>query len=143
MAATFQKFNQFALDLTRKVHNLSTDSLKVLLTNVAPVAGNAVKGDLTEIAAGNGYAAGGVAVAVASLAQTGGVTKLVLNNPAPWVASGGTIGPFRYAVLYNNTPTSPAGPLIGFADYGTSVTLNDGEQFGINFDATNGVFTIT
>lgn len=57
--ATFNKFNAFVQDLTRKVHNLNSDTLKILLTNVAPVATNAVKADLTEIAAGNGYTAGG------------------------------------------------------------------------------------
>lgn len=141
--AAFNKFNQFVVDVQSKVHNLAADSLKVLLTNVAPVATNAVKADLTEIAAGNGYTAGGNAAAFTSLTQTSGVAKLVLADPSTWTASGGSIGPFRYAVLYNDTPSSPAKPLIGWWDYGSAVTLASGEQFIVDLDQTNGVFTLT
>ncbi|MGA0806708.1 MAG: hypothetical protein ACO3PV_09385, partial [Pseudohongiellaceae bacterium] len=75
----------------------------VLLTNTAPAATNAVKTDITEISAGNGYTAGGSTAAVTSSAQTSGTYKLVLGDPATWTASGGSIGPFQYAVLYNDT----------------------------------------
>ena len=141
--AAFNKFNQFVVDVQSKVHNLASDSLKVLLTDVAPVATNAVKADLTEISAGNGYTAGGNAAAFTSLTQTSGVAKLVLADPATWTASGGSIGPFRYAVLYNDTPSSPAKPLIGWWDYGSAVTLASGEQFIVDLDQTNGVFTLS
>lgn len=141
--ASFNKFNQFSVDVLKKVHDLSNDSLKVMLTNVAPVATNAVKADLTEISAGNGYTAGGNAAAFTSLSTSGGVTKLVLADPATWTALGGSIGPFRYAVLYNDTPTSPADPLIGFWDYGSAITLAASEQFVVDLDQTNGVLTIT
>lgn len=139
--ATFNKFNAFVENVAEKVHNLGADSLKVMLTNTAPVAGNSVKADLTEITAGNGYSAGGTAASISSSAQTSGTYKLVLADVV-FTASGGTIGPFRYAVLYNDTPTSPADPLIGWWDYGSSVTLNDGETFTVDFDPTNGVLTI-
>lgn len=139
--ATYNKFQQFLADTFHKVHNLNTsaDTLKVLLTNTAPVATNAVKADLTEISAGNGYAAGGTAATVSSSAQSSGTFKEVLADVV-FTASGGSIGPFRYAVLYNDTPTSPADPLISWWDYGSSITLNDGESFTVDFDATNGVF---
>jgi hypothetical protein len=123
------------------VHDLGTDALKVLLTNVAPVAGNSVKADLTEIGAGNGYSAGGTAVSISSSAQSSGTYKLVLGDVV-FTASGGTIGPFRYAVLYNDTPSSPADPLILFWDYGSSIALQNGETFTVDFDPTNGVLTI-
>lgn len=139
--ATYNKFNVFLNDVFHKVHNLNTsaDVVKVLLTNTAPVAANSVKADLTEISAGNGYAAGGTASTVSSSAQSSGTFKEVLGDVV-FTASGGTIGPFRYAVVYNDTPTSPADPLIGWYDYGSSITLNDGETFTVDFDATNGVF---
>ena len=139
--AAFQKFNAFVEHLAEKVHNLGADTLKVLLTNTAPVATNSVKADLTEISAGNGYTAGGTAASITSSSQTSGTYKLVLGDVV-FTASGGTIGPFRYAVLYNDTPTSPADPLIGFWDYGSSITLNDTEPFTVDYDPTNGVLTL-
>lgn len=140
--AAFNKFNQFVEDLAKKVHNLNSDTLKVMLTNTAPVATNAVKADITEIAAGNGYTAGGNTATFTTGAQTSGTYKLVLADPATWTASGGSIGPFRYAVLYNDTPASPLKPLIGWWDYGSSVTLATGEQFTVDLDQVNGVLTL-
>ena len=120
--AAFNKFYSFTEALAEKVHNLGSDVLKVMLTNSAPIATNTQKSNLTEISAGNGYTAGGTAATISSAAQTTGTYKLTLADVV-FTASGGSIGPFRYAVLYNDTPTSPADPLIGFWDYGSSVTM--------------------
>ena len=138
--ASYNKFNSFVEALAEKVHNLGSDTLKVMLTNTAPVATNAVKGDLTEISAGNGYTAGGNTASVTSSAQTSGTYKLVLGDPATWTASGGSIGPFQYAVLYNDTATNDE--LIGWWNYGSAVTLADGESFAVDFDPTTGVLTL-
>lgn len=138
--ATFNKFYPFVEEMAKGTHNLNSDTLKVLLTNTAPVATNAVKADLTEISAGNGYTAGGNTAAFSSGAQTAGTYKLVLSDPTTWTASSGPIGPFRYAVLYNDTAASKN--LIGFWDYGAAVTLNDGEQFTVDLDQVNGVLTL-
>jgi hypothetical protein len=143
--ATFQKFNQFIADVASGVHQLQTGTshvLKVLLTNTAPVATNAVKADLTEIAAGNGYSAGGTSVGTITGSQTSGTFKLVGGTDPAWTASGGSIGPFRYAVLYNDTPTSPADPLIGFWDYGSSISLSIGESFTVDLDQSGGILTL-
>jgi len=96
---------------------------------------------MTEIAAGNGYTAGGAAASVTSSAQTGGTYKLVLGDVV-FTASGGSIGPFRYAVRYNDTPTSPADPLIGYWDYGSALTLANGESLNWQADPTTGVLTL-
>ena len=142
--ASFVKYQCFVENVAEKVHNLGADTLKIALTNTAPnVATHTVRADIGEIAAGNGYTAGGNAAAVSASAQTAGVYKLTLSDPATWVAAGGTIGPFRYAVLYNDTPTSPVDPLIGYWDYGSSITLNVGETFTVDLDQTNGVLTLT
>lgn len=138
--AAFNKFNSFVEALAEKVHNLGSDTLKVMLTNTAPVATNSVKADLTEISAGNGYTAGGNTPSVTSSAQTSGTYKLVLGDPATWTASGGSIGPFRYAALYNDTAASKE--LIGWWDYGSSITLASGESFAVDFDPTTGVLTL-
>jgi len=141
-AVAFTKFNCLALNLTKKIYDLSADTFMVMLTNTAPnAATNTVLTDITEIAAGNGYTAGGNQAAVGSDTQTGGVAKWILSNPAAWTAAGGSIGPFRYAVLYDSTPSSK--PLMGYYDYGSAITLNAGEQFQVTFDQTNGVFTVT
>lgn len=139
--ATFNKFNAFVEHLAEQVHNLGSDTLKVLLTNTAPAAANSVKADLTEIAAGNGYTAGGTQTSQSSSAQTSGTYKLVVGDVV-FTASGGTIGPFRYAVLYNDTPSSPADPLIGYHDYGSSITLQNTETFTWDADGTTGVLTL-
>lgn len=140
--ATFNKFQSFVEHLAEKVHDLGADTLKVMLTDTAPVATNTVKADLTEITAGNGYTAGGATLTVTSSAQASGVYKLVANDVVI-TASGGSIGPFRYAVIYNDTPTSPADPLIGWWDRGSSATLLAGESVTIDLDQTNGVLTVT
>lgn len=140
--AAFQKFNSFVEYLAEKEMNLQSDTLKVMLCNTAPIASNTVKADLTEITAANGYPAGGTAASVSSSAQSSGTYKLVIADVV-FTASGGTIGPFRYAVLYDDTPTTPhADPLIGFWDYGSSITLNDAETITADFDASAGVLTI-
>lgn len=139
--AAFNKFDAFVEALAEKVHNLGADTLKVYLTNDTPSgSGDAVKADLAEIAPGNGYTAGGNTAAQTSSSQTGGLYKLVLADPTSWTASGGNIGPFRYAVLYNSTTAS--GNLIGWWDYGTSITLAAGDTFTVDFDPTTGVLTL-
>lgn len=140
--AAFNKFRSFVENLAEKVHDLGADTLKVMLTNSAPVNTNTVKANLTDISAGNGYTAGGTAIGSITSAQTAGVYKLT-GGDVVFTASGGTIGPFRYAVIYNDTPTSPADPLIGWYDYGSSITLADGETFTVDLDASNGILTIT
>ena len=139
--AAFNKFDAFVEALAEKVHDLGTDTLKVYLTNDTPSASaDAVKADLAEITPGNGYTAGGNTAAQTSSSQTGGLYKLVLGDPATWTASGGNIGPFRYAVLYNDTTASEN--LIGYWDYGTSITLGAGDTFTVDFDPTTGVLTL-
>lgn len=139
--ATYNKFQAFVEALAEKVHNLGSDTLKVYLSNATPdAATDAVKADLAEISAGNGYTAGGNTAAQTSSSQTGGTYKLVLADPATWTATGGTIGPFRYAVLYNDTTASKN--LIAWWDYGTSITLSAGDTFAVDFDPTTGVLTL-
>ena len=141
--ATLNKYNCFAQDVGRGVHNLNADALKVALTNTAPNAStHALLSDITELGAGNGYSAGGNTPTNSGYAQTSGVGKLTLVDTV-FTASGGSIGPFRYAVLYNSTPSSPLKPLIGYADYGSSITLLVGETFTTDFDGSAGVLTIT
>lgn len=138
--ATFNKFQTFVGDLGDKVHDLDADSLKVYLTNATPDAAlDSVKADLAEITAQNGYPAGG-SDATGVWSETGG-TGTLSGTDIVFTASGGAFGPFRYAVLYNDTPTVPADPLIGWWDYGSSISCNDGETFTVDFGAS--ILTLT
>jgi hypothetical protein len=133
--ASYNKFNQFVQKEGTAVFNLGTDVLKVMLVNSpAPVATNAVKADLTEIGAGNGYSAGGFTPTGQSYTNSSG-TSTMAANAFTLTASGGTIGPFRYAVLYDSTASG--GPLIAWWDYGTNLTLNDGDA--LQFTPTGNV----
>lgn len=139
--ATFQKFESFVEAVCEKKHNLGADTLKWYLTNAAPdAAADAVKADLpAEISAGNGYTAGGVSVTILSSSQAGGSYKLAIADSV-LTAAGGTIGPFRYVILYNDTAANDE--LICFYDYGSSITLQDTETFTFDADPTNGVLTL-
>jgi len=105
--------------------NLATDTLKLMLTNTAPIAANAVKADITEIAAGNGYTAGGYTLSGLTGAYASGLYVRKAGNIAI-TASGGDIGPFRYAVIYDDTVASPVKPLLAWADFGAATTVTNG-----------------
>lgn len=138
--ATFNKYNCFVENLAEKVHNLASDTLKVALTNTAPTSADTVW-DTTVYpapAAANGYTAGGNSLTVSSSSQTAGTYKLVIADTV-FTSTAGGIGPFRYVVLYNSTASNA---VIGYYDYGSSITLADTETFTVDFDAANGVLTI-
>lgn len=137
--ASFVKYEVFSENLAEKVHNLDSDTLKVMLTNSAPnVATHATRSDASEISGGSGYTSGGADTQNAT-SRSGGTTS-VTGVDVVFTASGGSIGPFRYVLLYNDTPSSPADPLIGYWDYASSITLADGESFTVDFGSS--LFTI-
>jgi len=136
------KFYCFTENLAEKVHNLGSDTLKVILSNTAPTAStNTVKADITELSTSGGYTAGGQSLTVSTSAQTDGVYYLITNSPS-WTGSGGGFT-FRYAIVFNDTPTSPADPLIGYIDYGYSVTIASGQTYTFEVDASYGLLTIS
>lgn len=137
--ASFNKFYPFVENLAEKAFNLGSDTLKVMCTNTAPNATDGQKSQLTEISAGNGYTAGGTATTISSSSQSSGTYKLVITDVV-FTASGGSIGPLRYVVLYDDTATNDE--LIGYWDYGSSITLAAGESLTVDFDPTTGVLQI-
>jgi hypothetical protein len=135
--SAFNKFNSFTEAIAEKVHNLGSDTLEVALTNTAPVAGNTVLANITQIT----YTfLNARTVTVSGSAQTAGVYKLSITDKT-LTSTGGSTGPFRYVVLFNQTATNDE--LIGWYDYGSSITLGDGESLLLNFDDAAGVLTIT
>lgn len=140
--AAFNKFQDFVEQLGKGKHDFSTHTFKLALTNTAPnAATNTVLADITQIAAGNGYSTGGFTLAGVTWAETGGTAKLTITDLVI-TASGGSMAGFRYLVIYNDTQTSPADALIGYYDYGSTLTLANGESLTVDFDGTNGVLTL-
>jgi len=138
--ASYTKYEDFVQSLMLGEHGsfaAAGDVLKVALTNTAPTVGTDNDlADITEIGAGNGYTAGGTDVQN-DQSETGG-TLTVTATDVVFTASGGTIGPFRYVVLYNDTHSTDA--LLAYWDYGSSITLQDGETFTVDFGAS--LFTL-
>lgn len=137
--ATFNKFNAFVEHLAEGVHNLGSDQLVVALCAAAnaPVAGNSVLADLTQISYTNLSTRN---ITTSASAQTSGTYKLTLTDLV--LTASGAVSTFRYVVIYNDTPTSPADPLICWYDHGSDVTLASGETFTVDFDGTNGLLQL-
>ena len=134
--AVYNKFHQTVEDMAHKVHDLANDQLVVALTDAAPVAGNSVLADLTEIDYTNLSSRD---ITTTTSEQTSGTYQLTLAD-LTLTASGGEVGPFRYVVVYNSTPAND--PLIAWFDRGDSITLNDGESITIDFDDAEGLFQL-
>ena len=135
--ATYNKFQDFAEQVERGVHNFGAHVFKVALTNTLPVA-TQVSLDLVTAhpppAAANGYTAGGTATTI-TVSETAG-TNTVQGTEIVFTATAGGIGPFRYALLYNDTATSPAKALVAWFDYGSSLTLALAESLTVRFNST-------
>lgn len=135
MSVAYQKFNAFVADAANGVHHMATDQIKIALTAVSPVATNAVLADLTEISYTNLSTRN---ITTTSSTQTSGLYKYIAADLV--LTASGAVAGFRYVVIYNSTPA--AGNLIGFYDYGSTVTLASGDNFTVDFDNVNGVLTL-
>lgn len=135
--AAFNKFQDFVEQLGKGVHQLHAagHTLKVYASNAVPsVSADAVKADLAEITPANGYPSGGSDVQNDWTEAAG--TASLTGVDVVWTAAAGSFGPLQYIPLYNDTPAAPADPLIGWWDYGSAVTINDGETFTVDFGAS-------
>ena len=143
--ATFTKINDFTEHTAEKVHNLGADQLVVALSNTAPASetanptadGNGILANVTQIDYTNLSSRN---ITTSSSAQTAGTYKLVLADLV--LTASGAVGPFRYVYIYNDVPAAPADPLIGLYDYGSSISLANGDTFTLDFSAANGFLTI-
>ena len=134
--ATGNKFNSFVENLAEKVHNLGSDTLKVALTNSAPVATNTVLANITEVSYTN---LSSRTLSVSSSSQTSGTYKLVIADLV--LTATGAVGPFRYVVIYNDTATNDE--LIAWYDIGSAVTMANTDTVTLDFDGTNGFIQLT
>jgi hypothetical protein len=134
--ATFNKFDSFVEAVAEGTHNLGSNQLTIALSNVAPTAANSLLADITQITYTNLSTRN---LSTTSSSQTGGLYKLVVADTT-LTSTGGSTGPFRYVVVYNST--AAGGPLIGWFDYGSSITLLSGESLTVDFDQVNGLLTL-
>ena len=142
--ASFTKVNDFVVNLAN-VMDLDGDTLKVALSNTDQTAGTDVTAD------NNGVLANISEISYTNLSsrdlqtvtstQASGTYKLSADD-LTLTASGGSVAEFQYVIIYDDTPTSPADPVIGYYDYGSGLTLQDGDSFTIDF-GTNGILTLT
>jgi hypothetical protein len=144
--ATFNLINDW-LDNMVENADLASDQFVVALSNTAPGAestpptgdGDGVLANITEVSYTNCSTRN---ITTGSSSQTAGTYELILTDLV-LTASGGTVGPFRYVYIYDDTVTSPADPLVCYYDYGSSITLADTETLTIDFDAANGLFQLS
>lgn len=129
--SAYFKFQDFTEQLIRGVHDFDAHTFRVALTNTAPVNTNTQLSQITQIAAGNGYTTGGNTTTI-TVSESAGTTT-ISGTEVVFTATG-AMGPFRYAVLYNDTATSPADALIAWFDYGSAVTLQNGDTFTVRFN---------
>ena len=133
--ATFNKFNAFVEALAEKVHNLGSDQLTVALTNTLPTSANSVLADISQISYTNLSSRN---ITTTSSSQTSGLYKLILADLT--LTATGAVGPFRYVVIYNSTAAS--GNLIAWFDYGSSISLANGDTLTIDFDPSTGLLQL-
>lgn len=133
--ASFNKFSSFVEAVAEKAHNLGSDQLVVALTNTAPIAADVNLAAIVEISYTNLSSRN---ITTTTSAQTGGTYKLTLTDLV--LTASGSVGPFRYAVVYNDTSTGDL--LIGWYDYGSAITLLTGETLTVDFDGAAGFLTI-
>jgi hypothetical protein len=140
--AAFTKYNFFVDEMSKGGHNLQTAVFKVALTNTAPTPLTDTTwstGTYPAPAAANGYTAGGNTLTTSSAATASYIFKLVIADSV-FTAAGGNLGPFRYAIVYNSSATNK---VVGYYDYGSSITLADTETFTVDFDNVNGMIQMT
>jgi hypothetical protein len=132
--STWNKFDDFSEQLIRGVHDFDANTFKVALVKNTdtPVATDTVLADITQVDNGNGYTTGGVTTTITI--EVSGATTTVKGTQVQWTGSSTGFGPFRYAVLYNDSTTSPTDALIAWFDYGSEITVGSGETFTLKFN---------
>ena len=134
--ATMNKFQAWAENMVESA-NCGSDTFKVAFCAAAnaPVATNSVLANLTTATTN----ADSVTLTTSTSAHSTGTYTLLFADKTITATAGG-IGPFRYVVIYDDTPTSPADPLVCWYDYGSEITVASGETFTIDF--TTSTFTL-
>lgn len=135
--ATYVKFNATIEHIYEGVHNFATGALTVVLlthANIPTYTTNAVLADITPITMTN---LSGRVLTQSSSSQTSGTYKLVIADLV--LTASAAVPTFRHVVIYNDTPTSPADPLVCGFDHGSDVTLATAETYTLDMDGSAGL----
>jgi len=124
--AEYTKINSFSEALAEGKHNFETNTLKVALTNTAPLPTATKLSELTDpITSGMDT----MTLVKTSSGQTAGTYKYI---PADLTMTAtAEVGPFRYVVIYDDTSTDDL--LVCFFDMGASISREIGETLKLEF----------
>lgn len=143
----FVLYEEISKNLADGSHNLATDSLSVMLITTLPSAADLTpdSSDYTEVTAGGGYSAGGIALST-TFTEAGGVATLSSSTTPSWTAGAGSPTNIVAALVYN-TSHSGSNDAIGFIDMttdagSTPVSLVAGDVI-INWNGGSDMFTIS
>ena len=121
--------------------DILSDTIKVMLTsssNSISQTADTVKADVTnELAASGNYSTGGATLGT----KTYAVSSLVTTFDAADTTWSTATFTAAQAHIYDDTPTSPADPLISYLDFGGDQSVS-GADFTIAWNAS-GIFTLT
>jgi len=137
--AALNKFNQFVENLAKGVHNFTSDAtctLRVALSNTLPTVTDALLSDITEISYTNISTR---EITGVTAEQTAGIVTLTATDLV--LTASGTVPDFKYIIIYDDDPSSPLNPLIGWYTHSTTVSLTTAQTFTIDF--VTGILTIT
>lgn len=139
--ATFNFVNDFSQQLAKGTHIFGTHTFNAVFTNTAPVATNTQYSNLVDLATAGGYTAGGYSIGTITVGAGGAAqTAKITVSADPVFTATGAVGPFRYVAIINNTATNKN--IVGWLDYGSAITMAASETFTLDFDQTNGWFTV-
>lgn len=142
--ATITIFNQFRYNLGKAIVDLSLHTFKIYLSNEAPLEDtDSIKADIADITNEHGYAPLALTCTWTETAVNSGIWRFAASADPSWTATGGNFGPFQYAILYDDTPTSPADPLLGYFDFAAPQTATTGITFTIDLDSNFTLFQLT
>lgn len=123
--------------------DIASDQFTIYLSNEAPiVATDSVKADIATIAEENNYTETNLTTTWAETSGGSGIFRLANDADVSWTASGGSFGPFRYVVVYDNTITTPLDQLVGYWDLGAATTITVGNKFTVDLDANFEIFNL-
>lgn len=139
MAVPFVESDSLSENLVKKILDFNGDTFKWVFSANAPTAGTVLGATviaLPALSTAGGYTAwsdgaGGHATTLAT-SHTGGTQPTTVSHTTAVFTASGAVGPFRYVILVDDTPTSPLNPVIGYFDHTSNITMASGDTYTIS-----------